>query len=472
MKYFITTPIFYANAKLHIAHVYTAVIADVLARFHRQKGDDVFFLTGMDEHGNKVYKKAQEAGKTPQDFCDQIFQATEKTWKSLGISYAKFIRTTNEEHEKGVQFILQKLYQKGNIYQKDYKGLYCEGCEKFLTRKELVDGKCPEHNQKPVLVKEKNYFFKLGDYLPAVKEKIEKRDLLIEPEARKNEVLQILSQGLEDFSVSRESVKWGITLPFDKKQTIYVWVDALANYITALGYGAKSGDQALFNKYWPADLHLVGKDILKFHAIYWPAILLALDLPLPKKIYAHGFMTISGKKMSKTVGNIIDPDSLVQKWGSDAVRYLLLSQIPLGKDGDISLEKMQARYEADLANDLGNLLQRILVMLKKYEIKPVAGSFDFDEKKFTDRMNKLEINGALEMINKLITDGNEYLEKRKPWELAKKDPRETEKVLNNLYSRLTLASSLLKPFMPKISEEISRQLKTLDPKPMFTKFIL
>jgi methionyl-tRNA synthetase len=469
MKYFITTPIFYANAKLHIAHVYTGVVADILARFHRQKKDDVFFLTGMDEHGDKIYKKALAEGGDPQNFCDRIAREAKKTWKSLDISYDKFIRTTDKEHEEGVQFILNNLYKKDYIYQRDYEGLYCEGCEKFITKKELVNGKCPEHDKKPTLVKEKNYFFRLANYLPQIKKSIDRGELLIKPEARKNEILKILDQGLEDFSVSRESAKWGIDLPFDKKEKIYVWVDALANYITALNYGKEEREQDLFARYWPADLHLVGKDILKFHAIYWPAILLALKLPLPKQIYAHGFLTISGKKMSKTLGNVIDPDDLVRRWGSDAVRYLLISQFPLGKDGDISLAKMEASYEADLANDLGNLLQRTLIMLKKYKIKPTINDFAFNEKKFVKHMNDLEINKALEMIKTIISSSNVYIEEKKPWKLFKEDSQAAGEILNNLYSRLKIISRLIYPFMPKTSLEIARQLKTMDPEPIFKK---
>ena len=477
MKYFITTPIFYSNAEPHIAHAYTAVIADVLARFHRQKKDDVFFLAGMDEHGNKVFKKAEEVGKNPQDFCDEIAEKYKKTWENLDISYDKFIRTTSQEHKKGAQSILNKLYEKKDIYQKDYTGLYCEGCEKFITKKELVNGECPDHKKKPIMIKEKNYFFKLANYLPEIKRRIETGELLIKPEKRKNEVLNILEQNPEDISVSRESVKWGIEVPFDKKQKIYVWIEALTNYITALGYGeggkVETQNLALFQKYWPADLHLVGKDIIKFHAIYWPAILLALDLPLPKQIYAHGFITVSGEKMSKTIGNVINPNDLVKRWGSDAVRYLLLSQFPLGEDGNISLEKMQARYEADLANDLGNLLQRTLVMMKKYEVSPVAdnlsSTFNFDEKQFKDHLDNLEITEALKMLRGIITDGNKYIEEKKPWELAKKNLEECHKILQDLHSRLKLVGSLIQPFMPGISQEMLKQLETLDPKPMFKK---
>ncbi|MEA3273627.1 MAG: methionine--tRNA ligase [Patescibacteria group bacterium] len=473
MKYFITTPIFYANAEPHIAHAYTAVIADVLARFHRQQKDDVFFLAGMDEHGNKVFKKAEEAGKTPQDFCDEIAEKFEQTWKNLDISYDKFIRTTSEEHKKGAQFILNKLYAKKDIYQKDYTGLYCEGCEKFITKKELVNGECPDHKKKPIVVKEKNYFFKLASYLPEIKRKIETGELLIKPEKRKNEVLKMLEQKQEDISVSRESVKWGIDVPFDKKQTIYVWVEALTNYITALGYGEKGEKAELFQRYWPADLHLVGKDIIKFHTIHWPAMLLALGLPLPKQIYAHGFITVSGEKMSKTIGNVISPNDLVKRWGSDAVRYLLLSQFPLGEDGDVSLKKMQARYEADLANDLGNLLQRTLVMMKKYEVEPAvdnpADTFDFNENKFTEHLNKLEITEALAMIRQIITDGNKYIEEKKPWELAKDNLKECRRILEDLHFRLKLVGSLIQPFMPRVSQEMLKQLKTMDPEPMFKK---
>ncbi|MFH2104698.1 MAG: class I tRNA ligase family protein [Parcubacteria group bacterium] len=322
-KFYITTPIYYVNDKPHIGHAYTTVAADVLARYHRLRGDDVHFLTGNDEHGDKVARSAEEAGQEPQAFCDEMSAKYQLTWDRLNIGYDDYIRTTEPRHKEAVQDFLTVLKDKGAIYEGTYEGLYCTGCEKFLTDKELVDGECPDHKKAPEKLSEKNYFFKLGDYLNEVKRQIEKDEIKVDPENIKREVLGLFKQDLQDFSVSRESVKWGIELPFDKSQKTYVWVEALQNYITAIGY---KDDQKKFKRYWPADVHLMAKDIIKFHAIFWPAMLLAADLPVPKQIFAHGFFTIDGQKMSKTIGNVIDPNDLVDEYGADATRYLILSQ--------------------------------------------------------------------------------------------------------------------------------------------------
>ena len=488
MKYYLTTPIYYVNMKPHIGHAYTTVIADVVARSHRLRGYDVFFLTGTDEHGAKISKKAEEAGLTPEAYADSVSEEFKTAWKGLNISYDRFIRTTDADHVRGAKRVIKQLHESKALYEKDYEGLYCVGCERFLTEKELVDGKCPDHKTVPDAVKEKNYFFKLADYLPKVKKAIDEGELLIVPKKRRNEVLSLISQELEDFSISRETVEWGIPVPFDKKQTIYVWIEALTNYLNALGYGAEGKDAELFQKFWPADDHLMAKEIVKFHAIYWPAMLMALNLPLPKRIFAHGHFTISGEKMSKTLGNVIDPQDIVKKWGTDAARYLLLNQFPVGDDGDVSLERMQAQYDSDLANDLGNLLQRTLVMMNKYKIPPVEcegspyneevhqrftarcpNAYVFDNKDFLNYIDNFKLDKALAIVKEIISGGNKYIEKEKPWELAKENQEKCEYVLQGLYNRLMLIALLIEPFMPGISEEMKCQLTEMKPEPMFKK---
>ena len=515
MKFYITTPIYYVNAKPHIGHAYTTVIADILARVNRLRGRETFFLTGLDEHGEKIAQKAREAGQEPQEFCDAIAKDFQATWKNLNISNDDFIRTTGELHKKGVKEILKQLHDQKDIYLKDYEGLYCSGCEKFLTEKDLVDGICPDHKKAPELIKEKNYFFKLSKYLKAVEEKIRNNELVIEPENRRKEVLGLFKQGMDDFSISRQSVKWGIDVPFDESQKVYVWADALTNYLTALGYGeaapkaeADSGaaeenslgedakdakilgmNAPKVKRFWPPEVQLIGKEILKFHAIFWPAMLLALKIPLPKRLFVHGFFTINGEKMSKTIGNVIDPNDLVEKWGVDAARYLIVSQFPFGGDeGDISLERMQAQYEAELANDLGNLLQRTLVMMEKYKVPPVEcegnpynqethkqfasrcpNAYRFENKEFLECLDRLEITKALAIVKEIISGGNKYIEKEKPWELAKENQERCEYVLQGLYNRLYLIALLIEPFMPGVSKEMKRQMKGMDPKPIFKK---
>lgn len=488
MKFYITTPIYYVNAEPHLGHAYTSVIADVVARFHRSRGDETFFLTGTDEHGEKIAQKAQELGLKPQEHCDRVAEKFKKTWKALDVSYDIFMRTTSEAHKRGAERAMQQLFDNGDIYLKDYQGLYCVGCEKFLTEKELIGGVCPDHKTKPKPVKEKNYFFRLAKYAEEVKKLIEEGEIAVEPVARKNEILSLIAQGLEDFSVSRQKVSWGIPVPFDKKQTIYVWVEALTNYLNALGYGEEGSAAGPFKKFWPADVHLMSKDILKFHAVFWPALLLALKLPLPKKIFAHGYFTVSGEKMSKTIGNVINPNDLISRWGADAVRYLLLSQFPVGDDGDISLEKLDAQYKADLANDLGNLLQRTLVMMNKYSVPPVEcegapynssaqkrfvarcpNAYVFDNEEIVGYFNELRLDKALQVIREVIVGGNKYIEKEKPWELAKRDQERCEYVLQGLYNRLVLIALLIEPFMPGTAREMKLQLTSMKPRPMFKK---
>ena len=460
-KFYITTPIYYVNDKPHIGHTYTTVVADVLARYNRLLGKEVFFLTGTDEHGAKIAQAAEKAEKEPQAFCDEMASRFERTWDSLNISNDKFIRTTDDEHKKAVVKFFNILKEKKAIYEGEYKGLYCTGCEKFITEKELVDGKCPDHKKEPEELSEKNYFFKLSDYSDKVKELIENDEIKIEPENIKKEVLGLFKQNLEDFSISRESVKWGIDLPFDKSQKTYVWVEALQNYISAIGY---ENDKDKFNKFWPADLHLMAKDIIKFHAIFWPAMLLAADLPMPKNIFAHGFFTINKQKMSKTLGNVIDPNDLIKKYGTDATRYLILSQFPFGQDGDIKAEKFDEQYNNQLANNLGNFFSRVLKLGK--DIKDINEKEDKNVKNkveevwvaYEKAMNKFQIDKGLEEIRSLLDFGNKYIEEQKPWELKKDNVDKFDSIMLSFLEMLRHIAWMIRPFMIETSDKIFDQL--------------
>ncbi|MFA6098216.1 MAG: methionine--tRNA ligase [Patescibacteria group bacterium] len=454
-KFYITTPIYYVNDKPHIGHLYTTIAADVLARYYRQKEYDVFFLTGTDEHGAKVAESAAKAGMEPQAFADKNSELFKAAFKNLNISNDYFIRTTDLRHEESVKKLMQKLFDQGDIYEGVYEGLYCVGCEKFLTEKELVDGKCPLHKVPPQKLKEKNYFFKLKKYLPEIKKIIEKGKIKIAPAGRKKEVLGLFKQELEDFSVSREKVSWGIPLPFDAKQKTYVWVEALQNYISAIGYGDNEKD---FKKWWPADVHLMARDILKFHCLYWPALLLAAGLAMPKKIFLHGFFTINGEKMSKSVGNVIDPNEIKEKFGAEAARYLLLSQFPFGQDGDIKEDLFAEKYNSDLANNLGNLVSRVLNMIEKYcdgKIpQTVANPILLDEP--GELIGDLEFDKALKSIMASIDQANHLIDGQKPWVLAKdaaKKPQ-LDAVLSQLAAFLYELSGVINPFMPGTAEKI------------------
>ena len=465
-KFYITTPIYYVNDKPHIGHAYTTVIGDVLARWKRQNGFDVFYLTGTDEHGSKVAAAAQAENKSPQKFCDEIAEIYKSRWQNLNISYNYFIRTTDADHIERVKQIFSQLKNgqtpKGNdvIYKDNYQGLYCSGCEKFLTEKELVNGKCPDHNKKPETLKEKNYFFKLSDYKEIIKEKITNDEFKILPISRKNEALSMLDF-VDDFSVSRESVAWGIELPFDQTQKSYVWVDALSNYITALGYPS---DLKLFKKFWPVDVHLMAQDILKFHTIYWPAMLIALGLPLPKSEYIHGFFTIDGQKMGKSRGNVIDPDELVSKYGVDATRYLLLSQFSFGQEADIRVERFPEKYNADLANGLGNLLARVTNLIEKNDIKfnlcrpefSAGGTKDPVFKTFSEKMSNYKFDEALKILWAKLRKCDEIITKTQPWKIA--DKSELKNILEPIAQDILNAADLLQPFMPATSEKIIKNL--------------
>ena len=472
-KYYITTPIYYPSANFHIGHCYTTIIADSIARYQRLKEKDVFFLTGTDEHGQKIENKAKEKGVTPKEYVDEIVENAKDLWKSLGISYDKFIRTTDEYHEKAVQKIFDKLYEQGDIYLDKYKGLYCTPCESFWTETQLVDGKCPDCGREVSLVEEESYFFRLSKYQKRIEELYKTNPEFIKPESRKNEMINnFLKPGLEDLCVSRTTFSWGIPVSFNPKHVIYVWIDALTNYITALGY--LSDDDSLFKKYWPADLHLVGKEIVRFHAIIWPALLMALDLPLPKQVFGHGWLKIDGGKISKSLGNYKDPREYIDKYGVDAVRYYALREVSFGSDGNFSEEALIARTNADLANTLGNLLNRTIAMTNKYFDGVISNSKVNEEidtelinkasnlKSVVDKnMEKLYISDALEEIFNFLRECNKYIDYTTPWVLAKEEKLERlQTVLYNLLESIRISSVLLTPFMPTTTEKIFKQLNT------------
>ena len=472
-KYYITTPIYYPSANFHIGHCYTTIIADSIARYQRLKEKDVFFLTGTDEHGQKIENKAKEKGVTPKEYVDEIVENAKDLWKSLGISYDKFIRTTDEYHEKAVQKIFDKLYEQNDIYLDKYKGLYCTPCESFWTETQLVDGKCPDCGREVNLVEEESYFFRLSKYQKRIEELYKNNPDFIKPESRKNEMINnFLKPGLDDLCVSRTTFSWGIPVSFNPKHVIYVWIDALTNYITALGY--LSDNDSLFKKYWPADLHLVGKEIVRFHAIIWPALLMALDLPLPKQVFGHGWLKIDGGKISKSLGNYKDPREYIDKYGVDAVRYYALREVSFGSDGNFSEEALIARTNADLANTLGNLLNRTIAMTNKYFDGVISNSKVNEEidtelinkasnlKLVVDKnMEKLYISDALEEIFNFLRECNKYIDDTTPWVLAKEGKQERlQTVLYNLLESIRISSVLLTPFMPTTTEKIFTQLNT------------
>lgn len=478
-KFYVTTPIYYVNDKPHIGHAYTTVAADVLARYHRLLGEEVFFLTGTDEHGTKVAQAAEKAGLAPLVFASEQAAKFQLAWDSLNISNDDFIRTTEARHEKGVMEFLNKLKTSqtplGNdaIYEGEYEGLYCYGCESYKTESELVDGKCPDHGVEPTLLKEKNWFLRLSDFGEELKKRLAKGEYDIRPESRKNEILGLIKIGLQDVAISRRSVKWGIPVPWDKDQVLYVWIEALLNYLTALDYpkGKK------YKTFWPADAQLMAKDIIKFHAAIWPAMLVATGEELPKLVYAHGFFTIDGQKMSKTLGNVVDPVELSQQYGVDAVRFFLLSEFNFGNDGDVSVEKFKDRYNAFLANGLGNVVARVLTLVEKYNktIKPPFTSFRRGRQEnnktkelgkmvkeiwnnYEVAMGELQFDEAIGEVWKLLSWCDGYVEENKPWELAKSNPEKLGEVLYNLSEVIRHAGWLLYPIMPETAEKILRAL--------------
>lgn len=471
-KFYITTPIYYVNAKPHVGHAYTTIAVDVLARYHRLIGDETFFLTGTDEHGKKNAEIAEKQGKTPQVFVDEMSAIFKSVWDALNISNDDFIRTTEKRHEAGVKKFLVKLKENNAIYEGEYKGYYCTGCEDFITEKELIEEKCPIHHRMPEKITEKNYFFKLKNFIKKIEEKIINNEIKIFPENAKKETLGLIRQNLEDFSISREKVKWGIDLPWDAEQKVYVWVDALINYLTGLGYGES---EERFNKFWPADLHLIGKDILKFHAIFWPALLLAVELPLPRAIFAHGFFTINGQKMSKSLGNVIEPNELIKEYGSDGARYLIISQFPFGQDGDIKSKNFLEQYNANLANNLGNLVSRVLTLAENCDITKI----DFDQKiknrvtktweEIENAMLEFRIDKGLGLIWNLIDFSNKYIDDKKPWELVKGQKsvlkaksQKFNLIIYSLLETLRHIAWMISSYLPETSSKIFDQLNIWD----------
>jgi methionyl-tRNA synthetase len=477
--FYVTTAIDYVNARPHLGTAYEKIGADCLARYKRLAGFDTYFLMGTDEHSTNVEREARNLGKDPQAYTDEMAVVFERTWASLLLSYDQFIRTTDPIHKRAVAALFQKIHENGYIFEGKYSGLYCEGCEEFKIEKDLVDGKCPRHLTVPKFIEEKNYFFALSKFSDRLKDHIHRHPDFIRPDIRRNEMLAVIESGLEDVSVSRAGKTWGVPLPIAPDHVVYVWFDALINYISAIGYGTKGAEAEKFSRYWPADVHVIGKDITRFHCLIWPAMLMAGDVELPRSIFGHGFVYNRGEKMSKTIGNIVDPTDLAAFFGADALRYLLLREIAFDRDGDFTVELFVARYNAELANELGNLFSRTLAMTQKFFNGDVPAWSDqavHDTDRLLHRvvsdyreyMDRLAFDQGLAALWRAVQDANRFIEERKPWALAKAG--ETEKLaatMRALLEVLRVASVLCQPFMPGKAEEM-RKVLSLDHD--FTRF--